>query len=454
MTKAYLTAKLGIYYKIFLLVLPLVLSSFLQHTVSTVDNFMVATVSENQKDALTAVGIVTQLIVFAIAFFWGINAVAAIFANQFIGAKQFTNFKQTIKISLLFNIVIVIILVTILFTLGSQIIDLYLKTQPNKVVIKKLANQYLPILTGSVIFVALSVGFIQPIIIIGKAKFYLYIGLFSLFNNILFNLLFVYVFQLGVTGIAWSTLLARFLELLLIWGLVFFKFRKQLLFKLDWHFDLKIVKAFFRKMILATSFLVQFAANILFAWLFMNNYPVVASAIGISGAIIGIMFAILPGIIISINFFVGQALGANKFQLAQQYVRKIYFLLLLVTIFFASLVLLLTWTIVPAVVQDSYYITYMISCYAAFMVVFTTNFTLATTLRAGGMVGIPIFVNQYFQTVFNFPVTYLLVTFAQLSFEIVYLIPLCLNFLPTIILYLIYRRKKWVRNITKEFRRR
>lgn len=91
---------------------------------------------------------------------------------------------------------------TILFTLGSQIVDLYLKTQKNKIAIKKLADQYLPILSGSIIFVALSVGFIQPLIIIGKAKYYLYVGLFSLINNVIFNLVFVYVFHLGVAGIA------------------------------------------------------------------------------------------------------------------------------------------------------------------------------------------------------------------------------------------------------------
>lgn len=84
----------------------------------------------------------------------------------------------------------------------------------------------------------------------------------------------------------------------------------------------------------------------------------------------------------------------------------------------------------------------MISCYAGFMFVFATNFTLSTALRAGGMVFLPIFINQYFQTIFNFPITYLLVQIMKIDFEVVYLIPLLLNFLPTIILYIIYRRKK------------
>lgn len=69
MIKSYLKTKFSVYYKIFLLVLPIVLSSFLQHIVSAADNFMVAIVSTNQKDALTAVGIVSQLVIFTIAFF-------------------------------------------------------------------------------------------------------------------------------------------------------------------------------------------------------------------------------------------------------------------------------------------------------------------------------------------------------------------------------------------------
>ena len=456
MFKTYFRQNLGIYSKIFFLVLPIVLSSFLQHIVSAVDNFMVATVSKDQDVALTAVGICSQLVVFAISFFWGVNAVAAIFANQFIGAKQFANFKDTIKINVFLNLILAIFSVTILLTVGSQIVDLYIKTQPSKdqVAIKALTDQYLPILTGSIFFVALSVGYIQPIIIIGKAKFYFYVGLISLINNVVFNLIFVYVFKLGVAGIAWSTLLARFLECAFIWGLVLFKFRSKLMFQFDWWFNRKIIRAFFTKIILATSFLVQFAANILFAWLFMTKYPEVASAIGISGAIIGIMFAMLPGVVMSINYFVGQALGANKFQLAQDYVKKIYFLLVILTLGFVAFVMLLTWVIVPAVVANSYYITFMISVYAAFMVVFTTNFTLATALRSGGMVALPIFFNQYFQTIFIFPITYLFAHFFAIDFKYVYVLPLSLNLLPTLILYLVYRQKKWVRNITKAFRHR
>lgn len=441
------------YKKIFFLILPIILSAFLQNLVGAIDNFMVAKIDPNQKNALTAVGLVSQIILFSIAIFWSINAIASIFSNQFVGAKQFINFKNTIKINFLFNFIIVVLVAIILWTLGPQIIDFFLRSSAQNQKIKSLAKPYLEILTGSLFFVALSCCLIQPIIIIGKPKYYLYVGLFSLLNNITFNLVFVYVFHLGIVGIAWSTFLARICEFLLLWFFVIFRFRKQLLFKLNFYFDRKIIKAFMTKIIVATSFMVQFLSYALFTIVYMRNYDAsVQSSLGISNAIIGILFSIIPGIVLAIMVFVGQALGANKFDLAQDYVKKIYRLVLVLSLVFSSFAIILVWIIVPLVITDYQNITYMVSLYCAFMIVLITNFVLSTALRAGGFAVLPIIFNQYLRILISFPIVYFLVTYTKIDFKIAYLIPLCVDFVICGILYILYRQKRWVRNITGEFK--
>jgi Na+-driven multidrug efflux pump len=152
----------------------------------------------------------------------GINVLGQIFLSQFFGSKKRNKFKETLKIIALINFKISIIMFLIIFFLNEKIVRIF--NNKDKEIID-LAIKYLNIMCFTIIASSISLSFLDALISIGRTKPFVIVSIISLILNVIFNFIFIYEFNLGIEGAAFSSLLSKIFELIVVCILVY-KFKE------------------------------------------------------------------------------------------------------------------------------------------------------------------------------------------------------------------------------------
>ena len=182
---------------------PMLIGNVFQQTYNIVDAIIVG--NYLGKEALAAVGASFPIIYAVIALVIGIGSGASVVISQYFGAKDFENVKKaadTINIVLLVAGVIVGSIGVLFSRHLLELIQLPAELIPQ-------AQLYLSIyLGGMVVFFGFN-GVASILRGLGDSKTPLYFLIISTIFNIAFVLLFVVVFKWGVAGAAIATLLAQ-----------------------------------------------------------------------------------------------------------------------------------------------------------------------------------------------------------------------------------------------------
>ena len=315
--------------------IPLIIGNLLQQMYNTADSIIVGNfVGSN---GLAAVGSGTALINLIIAFAQGASVGAGVVVSQYIGADK----KDKIKISVHTSICISIILGLILSLLGifaSPSLLIMMKT-PN--VVLKSSILYLQIYCGGLIFNVIynmATGILNAA---GNSKKPLVYLAIASFTNIILDLLFIKIFNLGVMGAAIATDISQAISCILAIGYLlkvksdYKLYIKDL--KINKETAVKIIKiglptAIQNMVISFSNVLVQSSVNAYGATA-MAGY---AAYLKIDG------FNILPVLSISmaVTTFTGQNVGANRLDRVKKGMYSSLIMVLVYTVFIGAVLLI------------------------------------------------------------------------------------------------------------------
>lgn len=157
------------------------------------------------KDALAAVGSSFMLMNFFSFVIIGLCMGGSAVYSLFFGEKDYSKLRKSVFISFS-SIGIFTILLSIITILNINNMLLLIKTPES---ILKDSQEYLKIIFGGLIFVFLFNGCSALLRSIGDSKTPLYFLIVAAIINVVLDLVFVLVFQMGVAGVALATIIAQ-----------------------------------------------------------------------------------------------------------------------------------------------------------------------------------------------------------------------------------------------------
>ena len=190
--------------------IPLLIGNIFQQLYNTVDTWVVGNYVNNR--AYSAVGTVGPIVNMLIGFFMGLSSGAGVVISQYYGAQQPDKVKQTVHTALLMTL-----LMGLVFTvLGIVMIPLMLQLINMPAEVRGEATTYLSIYFAGILglmFYNIGSGILRAV---GDSQRPFYFLMVSAVINIVLDLLFVLVFQMGVAGVALATIIAQGVSAVLV----------------------------------------------------------------------------------------------------------------------------------------------------------------------------------------------------------------------------------------------
>ncbi|MBQ7609348.1 MAG: MATE family efflux transporter [Desulfovibrionaceae bacterium] len=208
--------------RLFRLARPIFLETLLLMSLGTIDIFMLSQVSDV---SVAAVGLVNQILnMIFLVFVVGVTG-SLVVCSQYLGAKRYSDFLMTARVSLFLNAAIGLIVSFLLF-FGTQTI---LEIMDAKADLLCDATKYCKIVGGFAFLVSLTSIATSILRAREMAQYPMYVSLITNIVNIIGNYLLIFGHMgfpaLGVAGAAWATVVSRLVGLILLlfflakWGL-------------------------------------------------------------------------------------------------------------------------------------------------------------------------------------------------------------------------------------------
>jgi putative MATE family efflux protein len=183
--------------------LPMLLGNVFHQLYNVIDSIIVGNFIG--KEALAAVGASFPVIFVFFSLVLGITSGSTIVISQYFGAKDTEKVKKTIDTLLIFLFFASILVAALGLLFSREIFKLI--QLPDEVI--PMANTYLRVFFGGVITFFGFMGVSASLRGLGDSKTPLYFLIISTLFNIAFDILFVVVFNWGIAGVAFASILAQ-----------------------------------------------------------------------------------------------------------------------------------------------------------------------------------------------------------------------------------------------------
>lgn len=190
---------------------PILLGTFFQQLYNTIDAIIVGQFVG--KEALAAVGGATGTFInLLVGFFVGLSSGATVIISQYYGGNHEEETSQAVHTAIALGLVSGVILMVI----GLIVSPLALRAMGTPEDIMKPATTYIQVYFAGIIFTLIYNIGSSILRAVGDAKRPLYYLIVCCFANLILDLLFVIVFDMGVLGVAIATLLAQAISAVLV----------------------------------------------------------------------------------------------------------------------------------------------------------------------------------------------------------------------------------------------
>jgi putative MATE family efflux protein len=368
---------------------PLVLGNLLHQAYNIVDSIIVGRVLG--KEALAAVGASFPVIYTLIAFVIGIGSGATVVVSQYFGAKKYDDVKKATSTIFIFLFFASIVLTIPAIAFSKQIFTL-LNVDAQ---VLPLATEYFNIyMMGNVAFFGFN-GIASVLRGMGDSLTPLWFMVISTVTNILLDVLFVMVFEWGIPGVAWATVIAHLIPFVL--GAVYLTRRHQLIsFKFS---ELKFDKPIFMQSMrigLPTGFQQTFVALGMTALIRVVTAfdTSVLAAYTIASRIDSLAGMPAMNLSSALSAFVGQNMGAKRTDRVKKGYRATLGMAWLLSLAVMAVVYVWGNQIVSVFNQEPDVIAYgteYLTIVSSFYLVYSTMFVIHGVLRGAGDTLIPMF---------------------------------------------------------------
>ncbi|MBO5322925.1 MAG: MATE family efflux transporter [Oscillospiraceae bacterium] len=306
--------------------IPLLIGNIFQQLYNTVDTWVVGNYVNNQ--AYSAVGTVGPIVNMLIGFFMGLSSGAGVVISQYYGAHQPDKVKQTVHTALLMTL----ILGAIFTVLGIAMIPVMLNLINMPENVQGEATTYLTIYFAGILglmFYNIGAGILRAV---GDSQRPFYFLVVSAVINIVLDLVFVLVINMGVAGVALATIIAQGTSAVLI---IITLLRTSACIKLipkelKIHWDM--LKKIFTVGIPAAVQMAITAFSNIFVQSYINHFGEFCMSGWTTYAKVDqLLFLPMQSISLASTTFVGQNLGRNQPERARQGVRTSLLLALAAT---------------------------------------------------------------------------------------------------------------------------
>lgn len=309
--------------KMIVFAIPLLLGNLFQQLYNMVDTWVIGQTGVNE--AYAAVGSVGPIINMLLGFFLGLSSGAGVVISQYFGAKEYEKVSRTVHTSVAMTLVLGVVLTVVGVLLTPWMLRLLLHTSDTSSPIFAQGNIYLRIYFAGIAAMMLyniGAGILRAV---GDSRRPFYFLVVSAVTNTVLDLIFVFRFDMGVAGVAWATVLAQALSMVLTF---FVLCRSDLCIKLFFR-KIRFDFAELRKIIrVGIPSAIQTSLTA-FSNVFVQSY--VARANGVQEYVMGgwtsynklDQFIFLPAQSLALvaTTFVGQNLGVGNVERAKKGVR-------------------------------------------------------------------------------------------------------------------------------------
>jgi len=436
--------------KFFGITFPVMLQTILAFVVSFVDNIMVGGVS---NEAVSAVYSVNQASFFFFVATYGLFSGAAIYVQQFYGAKDIKHLRQAFTYKLVIGTGFLILMLPLLFVFGPNLVAIYSRSDTNQAAILEQAAVYMPLIFASYIPFIYSMAYASTLRETGRTKLPLMTSMLALATNAGLNALFIYGFQWGVFGAALATLIARLVEAITI---VSVSHGKRLDFAAriykDFHIDPKLFKLITKKMIPLLINEILWSSGMIMQSLSYAQRENVLSALSILNTTTEIFGIVFAGLAVGIGVMVGSQLGAGEIEKAKDTTKKLIWLGILMSLTIGGLMMALSpvipklWTeVMPAQQRLA---TQMIIVYGAFLWVYSIAVSCYNILRAGGKTSQTMIMDSGLMWVATVPLAWILALATSLPIVAMFAILQIIDIVKMILGLTLVKQGKWANNLT------
>lgn len=400
---------------IILFSIPLLIGNLFQQLYNAVDSYVVG--NYVGKIALAAVGASTPIINMLIGFFMGISTGAGVVIAQFFGAGDLTKMKKAIHNSIALTLVMGVVLTVV----GLVFNDPILKAIGVPSDVFSEASTYLSIYFWSLIFVMIynmGSGILRSV---GDSKRPLYFLVFSSVVNIVLDFLFVKYFGFGVAGAGYATLIAQAISAIMVMYVLMKTNDSYKVVLKDIKFDKEILLRII-KIGLPTGFqqsIVSLSNVIVQSYINVYGASVIAGY-SVTIKIDGFVNLPLQAFNMAITTFVGQNIGAKKYERVKKGAYITTFLAMITIGFFVVIMYFFGRDFIALFNQEKDVIDagrLMQLTFLPFYIVLPINQVINGVLRGAGRSAVPMYV-MIFSFVFLRQIYLFLVT--KVTSDVVY----------------------------------
>ena len=323
---------------LFKITIPVFIETLFSMLVGQVDQIMVSSKTEN---GFAAIGNANQVINMLLLFFQVVAMASTIMISQYIGANEKSKLNRIYALSIYFNIFLSVIMSSVLFINGKAIYTAL--NCPQELLADCLT--YTKIIAFGFIFDALRGTYAAFYKSNGYMKECMYITVIVNIINICGNTLFLYGFfglpQLGVKGVAYASIISKFIGFVLVYCLKRrFNISTSIRHIIPFPFKilLKVLSIGFPAM--GENF--AYGVAMIFIQKFVNSFGVIAVEARIAVTTVSfVSWIFCVAIAITTQIIIGYLMGAKEYDsVKQRYVSSIKIAMALT--FVGSIILYIT----------------------------------------------------------------------------------------------------------------
>lgn len=446
------------YKKVFLITTPILVQNVITNFVNLLDNVMVGKVGTEE---MTGVAIINQLIFVFNLLIFGAFSGACIFSAQFYGKGDHKGVRDTFRIKIILAVIISLISELVLFKFGDTLARLFMHEGTESIDIEKtfmFAKQYLAIMLAGLPAFAVTQAYCDTLRSTDKTVLPMNASLIAVAVNLCFNYILIFgkfgAPVLGVQGAAIATVLARYVECIIV--------------VIKTHINSKeniFIKGAYRSLCVPGSLLINVAKRgfplminealwSLGMTTIVQAYSLrgieVISAQNISSTVSNLFNCVFFAFGSAIAIIIGQHLGAGNIEKAKDEDRKLLFTCVFLCVIVGIIMALLS-PFIPELYNTEQSVKTLASEFlfisALFMPLHSFVHGSYFTIRSGGKTIITFIFDSGFMWIITIPLVFILSRYTSLPILYLYLFVQAIDIVKAILGFFMLKSGIWAKNI-------
>jgi putative MATE family efflux protein len=443
------------YRSVAVLVIPLSLQNLINVGLPAADVFMLGRVSE---EVLAGSAIANQIQMIMILLLFGLGSGLTVLAAQYWGKKDIKTIEKILAMGIKTAILIASIFTIVAVAFPYHVIGIFTDNQ----VVIAYGVQYLRIVAISYVFMGFTMSYLLIMRSVEKVIVATVIYSCSLTLNILLNALLIFglwgIFPaMGIVGAAIGTVIARVLEVVLIFGYARFfnktiKLRLRYFKKSERLLRRDFIKYAMPVVINEAVWGLAIAANTAI----LGHMSSSAIAANSAAQVVRQFFQVASfGMAGATAIYVGKTLGEQKLEEAKAYARRFTQLSVIMGVIGGALILATSPLIISMLNFDDgarFYLQFMLIVMSYYVVVQAYNATnIVGTFRAGGDTRFGIYADFFSMWTGSLALAFIASRILGLGVPVVYVLLMSDEIIKIPITAIRYRTYKWLKNVTRDF---